>query len=161
MCCFWLFRLYPVYPSSFLFFLLLLQFIVECHGNTLLPQFLGMYRLTVDGVEIYMIVTRNVFSHRLSVYRKYDLKVRNNCRWNNWQSSWKSLMQMLDSAVDWRVLRMLMDGNLCYVIITISWGTSASKLRKAGEWFYRDYKFICIVHVLNGVVLPKIFVIYN
>lgn len=62
-----------------LFFLLLLQFIVECHGNTLLPQFLGMYRLTVDGVEVYMIVTRNVFSHRLSVYRKYDLKVRNNC----------------------------------------------------------------------------------
>jgi len=68
-----------MYPSSFLFLFLLLQFIVECHGNTLLPQFLGMYRLTVDGVEVYMIVTRNVFSHRLSVYRKYDLKVRNNC----------------------------------------------------------------------------------
>ncbi|KAL6060511.1 hypothetical protein STEG23_000551, partial [Scotinomys teguina] len=33
-----------------------------------------MYRLNVDGVEIYVIVTRNVFSHRLSVYRKYDLK---------------------------------------------------------------------------------------
>ena len=51
------------------------QFIVECHGSTLLPQFLGMYRLTVDGDETYMIVTRNVFSHRLSVYKKYDLKV--------------------------------------------------------------------------------------
>ncbi|XP_015670248.1 phosphatidylinositol 5-phosphate 4-kinase type-2 beta [Protobothrops mucrosquamatus] len=50
------------------------QFIVECHGNTLLPQFLGMYRLTVDGVETYMVVTRNVFSHRLTVHRKYDLK---------------------------------------------------------------------------------------
>ncbi|KAM8881741.1 phosphatidylinositol 5-phosphate 4-kinase type-2 alpha isoform X3 [Synchiropus splendidus] len=50
------------------------QFIVECHGNTLLPQFLGMYRLTVDGDASYMIVTRNVFSHRLSVYKKYDLK---------------------------------------------------------------------------------------
>uniref|UniRef100_V9KBD6 Phosphatidylinositol 5-phosphate 4-kinase type-2 alpha n=1 Tax=Callorhinchus milii TaxID=7868 RepID=V9KBD6_CALMI len=50
------------------------QYIVECHGNTLIPQFLGMYRLTVDGVETYMIVTRNVFGHRLSVYRKYDLK---------------------------------------------------------------------------------------
>lgn len=49
---------------------------MECHGVTLLPQFLGMYRLNVDGVEIYVIVTRNVFSHRLSVYRKYDLKVR-------------------------------------------------------------------------------------
>ncbi|KAG9347728.1 hypothetical protein JZ751_003742 [Albula glossodonta] len=33
-----------------------------------------MYRLTVDGDETYMIVTRNVFSHRLSVYKKYDLK---------------------------------------------------------------------------------------
>ncbi|XP_061821485.1 phosphatidylinositol 5-phosphate 4-kinase type-2 alpha isoform X6 [Nerophis lumbriciformis] len=49
-------------------------FIVECHGNTLLPQFLGMYRLTVDGDATYMIVTRNVFSHRLSVFKKYDLK---------------------------------------------------------------------------------------
>lgn len=53
-----------------------IQYIVECHGVTLLPQFLGMYRLNVDGVEIYVIVTRNVFSHCLSVYRKYDLKVR-------------------------------------------------------------------------------------
>uniref|UniRef100_A0A2I3GTB9 Phosphatidylinositol 5-phosphate 4-kinase type-2 alpha n=1 Tax=Nomascus leucogenys TaxID=61853 RepID=A0A2I3GTB9_NOMLE len=53
------------------------QYIVECHGITLLPQFLGMYRLNVDGVEIYVIVTRNVFSHRLSVYRKYDLKMAN------------------------------------------------------------------------------------
>nr|XP_027780436.1 phosphatidylinositol 5-phosphate 4-kinase type-2 beta isoform X2 [Marmota flaviventris] len=52
------------------------QFIVECHGNTLLPQFLGMYRLTVDGVETYMVVTRNVFSHRLTVHRKYDLKAK-------------------------------------------------------------------------------------
>ncbi|NXT06146.1 PI42A kinase, partial [Prunella fulvescens] len=26
------------------------------------------------GFEVYMVVTRNVFSHRLSVYRKYDLK---------------------------------------------------------------------------------------
>lgn len=56
-----------------------LQFIVECHGNTLLPQFLGMYRLTVDGVETYMVVTRNVFSHRLTVHRKYDLKVGMYC----------------------------------------------------------------------------------
>ncbi|XP_026872844.1 phosphatidylinositol 5-phosphate 4-kinase type-2 alpha isoform X1 [Electrophorus electricus] len=50
------------------------QYIVECHGNTLLPQFLGMYRLTVDGDETYMIVTRSVFSHRLPVHKKYDLK---------------------------------------------------------------------------------------
>ena len=54
---------------------------MECHGNTLLPQFLGMYRLTVDGDETYMIVTRNVFSHRLSVYKKYDLKVNQDEGW--------------------------------------------------------------------------------
>lgn len=65
-----------VVPFSGLFAFFPLQYIVECHGVTLLPQFLGMYRLNVDGVEIYVIVTRNVFSHRLSVYRKYDLKVR-------------------------------------------------------------------------------------
>uniref|UniRef100_UPI00358F057A phosphatidylinositol 5-phosphate 4-kinase type-2 alpha-like isoform X2 n=1 Tax=Myxine glutinosa TaxID=7769 RepID=UPI00358F057A len=50
------------------------QYVVECHGNTLLPQFLGMYRLTVDGVETYMVVTHNVFSRRLPVHQKYDLK---------------------------------------------------------------------------------------
>lgn len=70
MSTFWLDNI--VFPLSFS----LMQYIVECHGITLLPQFLGMYRLNVDGVEIYVIVTRNVFSHRLSVYRKYDLKVR-------------------------------------------------------------------------------------
>jgi len=38
-----------------------------------------MYRLTVDGDETYMIVTRNVFSHRMPVYKKYDLKVSGSC----------------------------------------------------------------------------------
>lgn len=55
---------------SFLF-----QYIVKCHGTTLLPQFLGMYRVSVDSEERYMLVMRNVFGHRLTVHRKYDLKV--------------------------------------------------------------------------------------
>jgi len=49
-------------------------YIVERHGKTLLPQYLGMYRLTVDGVEHYMVITRNVFSNHLKIHRKYDLK---------------------------------------------------------------------------------------
>ena len=53
-----------------------LQHIVKCHGSTLLPQFLGMYRVGVDSEETYLIVMRNMFSHRLVVHRKYDLKVR-------------------------------------------------------------------------------------
>ena len=49
-------------------------YIVERHGNTLLPQYLGMYRLTVESVQFYFVVMRNVFSSRLVVHRKYDLK---------------------------------------------------------------------------------------
>ncbi|XP_063064209.1 phosphatidylinositol 5-phosphate 4-kinase type-2 gamma isoform X1 [Engraulis encrasicolus] len=50
------------------------QHIVKCHGSTLLPQFLGMYRVSVESEDSYLIVMRNVFSHRLLVHRKYDLK---------------------------------------------------------------------------------------
>ncbi|XP_029682017.1 phosphatidylinositol 5-phosphate 4-kinase type-2 gamma-like isoform X2 [Takifugu rubripes] len=50
------------------------QHIVTCHGNTLLPQFLGMYRVTVENEDTYLLVMRNVFSHRLHIHRKYDLK---------------------------------------------------------------------------------------
>lgn len=49
-------------------------FVVERHGNTLLPQYLGMYRLTVDGMQYYYVVMRNVFSNHLHIHRKFDLK---------------------------------------------------------------------------------------
>ncbi|XP_010741771.2 phosphatidylinositol 5-phosphate 4-kinase type-2 gamma [Larimichthys crocea] len=50
------------------------QHIATCHGNTLLPQFLAMYRVTVESEDTYLLVMRNMFSHRLHVHRKYDLK---------------------------------------------------------------------------------------
>lgn len=46
-----------------------LQYVVERHGSTLLPQYLGMYRLTVDGVQYYYVVMRNVFSSHLTIHR--------------------------------------------------------------------------------------------
>ncbi|CAB3359149.1 phosphatidylinositol 5-phosphate 4-kinase type-2 alpha isoform X2 [Cloeon dipterum] len=49
-------------------------YIVERHGKTLLPEYLAMYRLTVDGVEHYFVVMRNVFSNHLRTHRKFDLK---------------------------------------------------------------------------------------
>ncbi|XP_008482552.1 phosphatidylinositol 5-phosphate 4-kinase type-2 alpha [Diaphorina citri] len=49
-------------------------YIVERHGKTLLPQYLGMYRLTVDGVEHYVVAMRNVFSNHLTTHKKFDLK---------------------------------------------------------------------------------------
>ncbi|XP_076012704.1 phosphatidylinositol 5-phosphate 4-kinase type-2 gamma-like [Genypterus blacodes] len=50
------------------------QHVVTCHGSTLLPQFLAMYRVTVEGEDTYLVVMRNMFSHSLHVHRKYDLK---------------------------------------------------------------------------------------
>ncbi|KAF7663968.1 hypothetical protein LDENG_00195180 [Lucifuga dentata] len=50
------------------------QHIVTCHGITLLPQFLAMYRVTVENEDTYLLVMRNMFSHKLHVHRKYDLK---------------------------------------------------------------------------------------
>ena len=41
----------------------------------MLPQFLAMYRVSVESEDAYLLVMRNVFSHRLHVHRKYDLKV--------------------------------------------------------------------------------------
>ncbi|KRZ18462.1 Phosphatidylinositol 5-phosphate 4-kinase type-2 beta, partial [Trichinella zimbabwensis] len=50
------------------------NYIVEHHSKTLLPQFLGMYRLTVEGVETYVVVTRSIFSRNYAITKKYDLK---------------------------------------------------------------------------------------
>ena len=33
-----------------------------------------MFRLTVDNVETYMVVMRNIFSNHLRIHKKYDLK---------------------------------------------------------------------------------------
>jgi len=49
-------------------------YVVERHGKTLLPQYLGMYRITVEGNEIYLVVMRNILSASLPIHKKYDLK---------------------------------------------------------------------------------------
>jgi 1-phosphatidylinositol-5-phosphate 4-kinase len=49
-------------------------YVVERHGRTLLPQYLGLYRVTVDNVDHYMVVIRNIFSNRLRIHTKYNLK---------------------------------------------------------------------------------------
>jgi len=50
------------------------QHIVECHSETLLPQYLGMYRTTLENKEYYYLVIRNVFSSRRNVHKKFVLK---------------------------------------------------------------------------------------
>ena len=51
-----------------------MQHIVTSEGQTLLPEYVGMYRLTVADKETYWIVQRNVLSAKLPVHVKYDLK---------------------------------------------------------------------------------------
>ncbi|VDN12594.1 unnamed protein product [Dibothriocephalus latus] len=55
---------------------LAIPYVVNCHGQTLLPQYLGMYRVTVNDQESYLLAMRNVFSPRVTIHKKYDLKVR-------------------------------------------------------------------------------------
>ena len=50
------------------------QHVVTTEGKTLLPQYLGMYRLTVNNAETYWMVMRNVFSSTVKIHRKFDLK---------------------------------------------------------------------------------------
>ena len=50
------------------------QHVVTCEGRTLLPHYLGMYRLTVNNAETYWIAMRNVLSSVVKVHQKFDLK---------------------------------------------------------------------------------------
>ncbi|KAE9553236.1 hypothetical protein FO519_003544 [Halicephalobus sp. NKZ332] len=49
-------------------------YVVERHGKTLLPQFLGLYRVTVDNSDTYLLVMRNIFGGKYAIHKKYDLK---------------------------------------------------------------------------------------
>ncbi|XP_028394004.1 phosphatidylinositol 5-phosphate 4-kinase type-2 alpha-like isoform X2 [Dendronephthya gigantea] len=49
------------------------QFVVERNSNTLLPHYLGMYRVTVENKETYFVVMENIFG-KLKIHKKYDLK---------------------------------------------------------------------------------------
>ncbi|TNN12349.1 Phosphatidylinositol 5-phosphate 4-kinase type-2 gamma, partial [Schistosoma japonicum] len=50
------------------------NYIVQGHGQTLLSSISWPYRLTVNDQETYILVMRNVFSPRLAIHKKYDLK---------------------------------------------------------------------------------------
>ena len=54
--------------------LLSLQHVVTSEAITLLPQYFGTYRLTVNNAETYWMVMRSVFSSSLKMHRKFDLK---------------------------------------------------------------------------------------
>lgn len=46
---------------------------VERHAKTLLPHYLGMYRITVENKETYFVLMESVFG-KLKIHKKYDLK---------------------------------------------------------------------------------------
>jgi hypothetical protein len=54
--------------------MLMLQHLVTSDNMTLLPQYLGCYRLTVNGAESYWLIMRSVFSSSVSMHQKFDLK---------------------------------------------------------------------------------------
>lgn len=51
------------------------QYIVENAGESLLPRYLDMYRITVHDKDTYLIIMNNIMSSPLEIHRVYDLKV--------------------------------------------------------------------------------------
>lgn len=49
------------------------QYVVKRNSNTLLPHYVGMYRVRVENKVTYFLVMENVFGKR-KIHRKYDLK---------------------------------------------------------------------------------------
>lgn len=49
-------------------------YIVEHHGQTYLPHYLGLYRVTADDKETYFLVMRNIFASSFVPQRIYDIK---------------------------------------------------------------------------------------
>jgi LPXTG-motif cell wall-anchored protein len=47
---------------------------VAGHKNTLLPRYLGLYRITIENSEIWIFAHTNVFSSYLPISERYDLK---------------------------------------------------------------------------------------
>ena len=64
----------PLRGKKLIHYFFFAQHAVTTEGKTLLPQYLGMYRLTVNNAETYWMVMRNVFSSTVKIHRKFDLK---------------------------------------------------------------------------------------
>ncbi|CAG7836636.1 unnamed protein product, partial [Allacma fusca] len=113
-------------------------YVVERHGKTLLPQYLGMLRLTVDGVEHYMVVTRNVFSNHLKIHRKYDLKGSTVDREASDKEKGKDLPTLKDND-------FLRDGGRIYI------GEEAKA--KLMETLTADSEFLTKLHLMDYSLL--------
>jgi 1-phosphatidylinositol-5-phosphate 4-kinase len=50
------------------------QYVVQRRMESLLPQFLSLYRITISASETYLVVMRSVFHPSYAIHRKYDLK---------------------------------------------------------------------------------------
>ncbi|XP_076360916.1 phosphatidylinositol 5-phosphate 4-kinase type-2 alpha-like isoform X2 [Tachypleus tridentatus] len=109
-------------------------YIVERHGKTLLPQYLGMYRLTVDGVETYLVVMRNIFSSSLVIHRKYDLKGSTVDRETRDKDRGKEVVTLKDN-------NFVKDGQKVHI------GSEAKE--KLMETLSYDTEFLCKLNVMD------------
>ncbi|XP_026163111.1 phosphatidylinositol 5-phosphate 4-kinase type-2 gamma-like [Mastacembelus armatus] len=114
------------------------QHIVTCHGSTLLPQFLAMYRVTVESEDTYLLVMRNMFSHRLHVHRKYDLKGSLLSREASFKEKVKELPTYKD--VDFR-------NNMQRVYV------SAEEKEKIMDKLHRDIEFLVRMRIMDYSLL--------
>jgi len=89
------------YFYSVLLLLLLVQYVMERNGDTLLPQFLGMYRITVKNSKTHLVVMCCVFSPLFSIHCKYDLKARQCCDVSIYTLSQKNCASVIFWITPW------------------------------------------------------------
>lgn len=120
-------------------------YIVERYGKTLLPQYLGMYRLTVEGQVTYVVVMRNIFYSKLPIHKKYDLKGSNPDREASEKERGKELPCFKDSD-------FIRDGAKLYIDLNIN-NTLISTLEADTAFLVRenlvDYSLCLGIHDCN------------
>uniref|UniRef100_A0A0K8TRW2 1-phosphatidylinositol-5-phosphate 4-kinase n=1 Tax=Tabanus bromius TaxID=304241 RepID=A0A0K8TRW2_TABBR len=116
-------------------------YVVERHGKTLLPQYLGMYRLNVENIQHYFVVMRNVFSSHLTIHKKFDLKGSTVDR----EASDKELEKPLPTYKDNDFIKQK---------IKIQVGEAAKQ--KAFETLNNDVNFLTKLHIMDYSLLVGI-----
>ena len=81
------------------------RYIVETQGDTLLPHYYALYRLTVDDKENYILVMRNIFSSRLKIHYKYDVKVKTKKNKNNGKGKLEGVSIRVQLSIEMQVTK--------------------------------------------------------
>ncbi|XP_046846332.1 phosphatidylinositol 5-phosphate 4-kinase type-2 alpha-like isoform X2 [Xenia sp. Carnegie-2017] len=124
------------------------QFMVEKNSNSLLPHYLGMYRVTVENKETYFVIMESIFG-KLKIHKKYDLKGSTVDRQAKTKEKEKEKSsRKLERSTTWKDQDFLADGTKIYV------GEEVKK--DFMEKLKDDVDFLCKLKIMDYSLLVGI-----